>query len=165
MQLNLSPKTTCLERPYFYGRWGGLSRHVPLCKKSPSRLISTGHLNKAFTVSHRMSQLFVPHYLIHTIHQGICHCLQLKTVFLWHRPLKWGAKYKVPSKLDSRCSSHNGCSTYILVSAKYQCQEPEPKTELKIFKKMYSCPYLQGNFRNNTKLGSKYLGCIWCFPH
>ncbi len=30
MQLNLSPKTTCLERPYFYGQWGGLSRQVLL---------------------------------------------------------------------------------------------------------------------------------------
>ncbi len=28
MQLNLSPKSTCLERPYFYGQWGGLSRQV-----------------------------------------------------------------------------------------------------------------------------------------
>ncbi len=29
--MNLSPKTTCLERPYFYGRWGGLSRQVLQC--------------------------------------------------------------------------------------------------------------------------------------
>ena len=31
MQLNLLRKTTCLERPYFYGWWGGLSTQVLLC--------------------------------------------------------------------------------------------------------------------------------------
>ncbi len=30
MQINLSPQTTCLERPYFYGQWDGLSRQVLL---------------------------------------------------------------------------------------------------------------------------------------
>ncbi len=29
-QLNLAPKTTCLERPYIYGQQGGLSRQVLL---------------------------------------------------------------------------------------------------------------------------------------
>ncbi len=28
--MNLSPKTTCLERPYFCGQWGGLSRQILL---------------------------------------------------------------------------------------------------------------------------------------
>ncbi len=31
--MNLSPKTTCLERPYFYGQWGGLSRQVLLYRE------------------------------------------------------------------------------------------------------------------------------------
>ncbi len=30
IQLNLSPKTTCLEKPHFHGQWGGLSRQVLL---------------------------------------------------------------------------------------------------------------------------------------
>ena len=30
IQLNLSPKTTCLERPHFHCQWGGLSRQVLL---------------------------------------------------------------------------------------------------------------------------------------
>ncbi len=30
MQLNMSPKTTCLERPYFYAQWDGLSGQVLL---------------------------------------------------------------------------------------------------------------------------------------
>ncbi len=30
VEMNLSPKTTCLEGLYFYGQWGGLSRQVLL---------------------------------------------------------------------------------------------------------------------------------------
>ncbi len=30
MQLNLSPETTCLDRPHYCGQWGGLSRQVLL---------------------------------------------------------------------------------------------------------------------------------------
>ncbi len=28
--MNLSPKTTCIERSYVFGQWGGLSRQIPL---------------------------------------------------------------------------------------------------------------------------------------
>ncbi len=40
----VTTKTTCLERPYFYGQWGGLSREVLL------------YLSLSFDLSHQSEQ-------------------------------------------------------------------------------------------------------------
>ncbi len=52
MQLNLSPKTTCLERPYFYGQCGGLSRQVLLYSLSAkyTSLIRTEYSGKGVSL-------------------------------------------------------------------------------------------------------------------